>query len=205
MLDMDGTVLDLAYDNYMWLTLVPRQYGTMHGMTFEDARKFLWSKYQAIQGDLRWYCLDHWSEHLGLDVIQLHRDESHRIGFLPGAREFLEAARRGRARMLLVTNSHPDTLRLKDEVTGLLSYFDGVYSSHSVGFAKERQEFWRALQADAGFDGRKTLFVDDTVPVLRSAVAYGVHRSVAVTRPDTSAPAREIGDFVTIEGLADLL
>jgi len=205
MLDMDGTVLDLAYDNYMWLTLVPRFYADKHGMAFEDARNFLYSKYKAIQGDLQWYCLDHWSEHLGLDVIELHRNERHRIEFLPGARGFLERVRELNVRVLLVTNSHPDTLHLKDEVTGLSAYFDGVYSSHDIGFAKERQEFWRALQDEVGFDVETTLFVDDSQPVLRSAATYGVSRPVAISRPDTSEPPRQGGDFVAIEGVADLL
>lgn len=205
MLDMDGTVLDLAYDNYMWLTLVPQFYAEKHGMSFEEARSFLYSKYRAIQGDLQWYCLDHWSEHLGLDVIALHRGERHRIEFLPGAREFLERTRELGLRVLLVTNSHPDTLSLKDEVTGLSAYFDGVYSSHVIGHAKERQEFWHALQDEVGFDVATTVFVDDSYPVLKSAATYGVSKPVAITRPDTSEPPRESSEFAAVEGVADLL
>ena len=62
-------------------------------MSFDDARRHLFEKFGAAQGDLRWYCLDHWSEHLGLDVAQLHRDNHERIGFLPGALEFLQRVR----------------------------------------------------------------------------------------------------------------
>ena len=29
LLDMDGTLLDLRFDNYFWLELVPRKYGAM--------------------------------------------------------------------------------------------------------------------------------------------------------------------------------
>ena len=86
MLDMDGTVLDLAYDNYVWKELVPEQYAKATGITVDDARSRLFEKYRAIQGDIQWYCLDHWSERLGLDVLELHREVEHRLLGLIGVR-----------------------------------------------------------------------------------------------------------------------
>ncbi|MDX1498868.1 MAG: GMP/IMP nucleotidase [Woeseiaceae bacterium] len=204
MLDMDGTVLDLAYDNYMWLRHLPARYAEKQGISVEAARRDLLARYGAVQGSLTWYCLDHWSERLGLDVFRLHQDERHRIGYLPGARDFLERMRDAAVRVLLVTNSHPDTLRLKDEVTGLFAYFDGVYSAHHFGYAKECREFWDALRAETAFDPATTMFVDDSHPVLESARDYGIRKLVAVTRPDTSVAPRDSAGFVGIEGVRDL-
>lgn len=204
MLDMDGTVLDLAYDNYMWLTHLPKAWAAQNDMPVEDARQYLLEKFGAAQGDLRWYCLDHWSDQLGLDVYQLHRDNHHRIGFLPGALEFLERIREAEVRLLLVTNSHRNTLDLKDEVTGLSRYFDGIHCSHSYGFAKERQEFWQALQDATGFDPATTMFVDDSGPVLESAASYGVRHPVAISRPDSSRPPSQLPGFVCVEGISEL-
>jgi putative hydrolase of the HAD superfamily len=110
MLDMDGTVLDLAYDNYVWKELVPEHYAEAKGISVDLARSRLYAKYRAIQGDIQWYCLDHWSERLGLDVLELHRGVNHRIDYLPGAKRFLQALHEHDVRVLLVTNSHPDTL-----------------------------------------------------------------------------------------------
>ena len=138
MLDMDGTILDLAYDNYMWMTHVPEHYAVKNGLSLSEARKQLFARFGALQGDLSWYCLDHWSERLDLDVLQLHRDNQHRIEFLPGAQDFLDVMRERNIEVLLVTNSHPDTLKLKDDVTGFSKYFDGIHCSHAYGFAKER-------------------------------------------------------------------
>jgi putative hydrolase of the HAD superfamily len=205
MLDMDGTILDLAYDNYMWMTHVPSLWAEQNGMSLEEARQYLLKKFGAAQGDLRWYCLDHWSEHLGLDVTQLHRDNHHMIDFLPGAREFLERMRDAHVRLLLVTNSHRNTLDLKHEVTGLIEYFDGVHVSHDYGYAKERQEFWHALREDADFDPGTTMFVDDNFHVLKSAATYGVRHPVAISRPDTSRPATEHDEFVSVGGLEELI
>ncbi len=205
MLDMDGTLLDLAFDNYVWRDLVPRRYAAANGMGFEAAQDHLFEQYRSVQGDLEWYCLDHWCDRLQIDVMQLHHDVNHRIGYLPGALEFLRTVHGQDLRVLLVTNSHPDTLALKDAVTGLGDYFDGVISSHNYGHAKESQSFWHALQEDVDFDVETTLFVDDSQPVLQSAADYGVRMLVTITRPDTGRPVREASGFRGVEGVADLL
>ena len=205
MLDMDGTILDLAFDNYMWQELVPRRYAVEHGLSFVDARTLLLDKYAAVQGSLEWYCLDHWCDRLGIDVVQLHHDVSHRIGYLPGALNFLRHVREQNLRVLLVTNSHRDTLSLKDAMTGLGDYFDGLHSSHDYGHAKESQKFWHALQEDVGFDCETTLFVDDSLPVLRSARDYGIKSLVTVSHPDTTAPIKQESEFRSVVGVADML
>jgi HAD superfamily hydrolase (TIGR01509 family) len=205
MLDMDGTILDLAFDNYVWLDLVPRRYAAANEMTHEEAREKLIEKYRSVQGDIAWYCLDHWNEHLGIDVVKIHHDVTYRIAYLPGALQFLREVRELDKQVLLVTNAHPDTLELKDAVTGLGDYFDGIHSSHAYGHAKESQSFWRALHGDVDFDVGTTLFVDDSQPVLRSARDYGVRMLVTVTRPDTTEPARHGSDFRGVEGVGDML
>ena len=205
MLDMDGTVLDLAYDNYVWKELVPEHYAEAKGISIDVARSRLYAKYHAIQGDIQWYCLDHWSERLGLDVLELHRGVNHRIDYLPGAKGFLQALREQHVRVLLVTNSHPDTLALKDEVTGLAEYFDAIYTSHQFGYAKERQEFWHALQEEEGFQKESTLFVDDNRTVLKSADIYGLEMLVEISKPDTSEPVRETSAYTGVMGVAELM
>ena len=205
MLDMDGTVLDLAYDNYVWQELVPEHYSKVTGISIDAARTSLYAKYREIQGDIQWYCLDHWSERLGLDVLELHRGVNHRIGYLPGAKNFLEVLREHDVRVLLVTNSHPDTLALKDEVTGLAGYFDAIYTSHQFGYAKERQEFWRALQEEENFVAGSTLFVDDNQAVLKSAETYGLGMLLEISQPDTSEPVRETPAYTGVMGIAEML
>ena len=204
MLDMDGTLLDLAYDNYLWLTLVPQVYAQRHRLPDDEARERLYGVYKELEGTLDWYCLDHWSERLSIDVMSLHREHREKIDYLPGAQRFLETVASSHIRVLLVTNSHQDTLSLKAEVTGLDVYFDGIYSSHGIGHAKEDQSFWRAIQDAESFDPETTLFVDDNVAVLRSAETFGLRNLLQVTRPDTGRPERRDPEFHGIESVAQL-
>ena len=130
LLDMDGTLLDLAFDNYIWLQRVPEEYALLQGISADEAREYLYAQYASFTGQLDWYCLDHWTERLGLDLLALHRKLNNRIAWLPGARKFLETCAGRSLRLVLVTNSHPDTLAIKSEVTGINDYFDHVCSSH---------------------------------------------------------------------------
>ena len=205
MLDMDGTVLDLAFDNYVWQELVPQKYAERSGISHDDARDYIYSIARSVQGKLDWYCVDNWGERLGLDIMEIHRSVDDRIGYLPGARRFLETVSKRNIRLLLVTNSHRDTLAIKTEVTGVADFFDQIYTSHDVGHVKEDQPFWQALQDAESFDPGRTLFVDDNVSVLRSAEQFGVEMLLTVTRPDTSAPVKGKSEFAGVEGVVDLL
>lgn len=205
MLDMDGTVLDLAYDNYVWQELMPEEYAKQSGISADKARDYLYTKYRNAEGRLDWYCVDHWREQTGLDILAIHRSVNERIGYLPGAKHFLEAVSKLDIRLLMVTNAHRDTLAIKTEVTGITEYFDQIYTSHDIGHAKEDQPFWQALQEAEPFDPERTLLVDDNISVLRSARQFGVEMLLTVTCPDTTAPARDGREFAGIEGVIDLL
>jgi len=205
MLDMDGTLLDLAFDNYMWLEHIPAEYARRNAIGEAEAREMLSAKFRSLEGKLQWYCLDHWSEVLDLDVKELHREENERIEYLPGARGFLESVLQHEVRLLLVTNSHLDTLAIKSEVTGITGYFDAIYTSHELGHAKEDQPFWHALHEAEGFDRETTLFIDDNTSVLESARSFGIGMLLNITRPDTRLPVREKRGFPTIESVASLI
>ena len=205
MLDMDGTLLDLGFDNYMWMHLIPAAYAQQKGMDAAAARDFLYAKFRSLEGQLDWYCLDHWSEFLDMDVAGLHREENTRIGYLPGAREFLETIAGHSVRLLMVTNSHRETLAIKSEVTGVADFFDEIYTSHDLGHPKEDQPFWEALQDAEGFDARKTLFIDDNHTVLKSAKTYGIGMLLHILRPVHGEPPRDADEFTGIEGVASLL
>lgn len=204
LLDMDGTILDLAYDNYMWFDRVPAAYALANGLSEVHARERLSGWFSEKRGTLDWYCLSHWSDRLGMDVVALHGDHRERIGYLPGAREFLASFAALPQRLVLVTNSHPSTLLLKQEATGLCDFFDAVYSAHEIGFAKEQQGFWEAVTERESLDPGRSMLVDDTPSVLSSGESFGLRWLREISRPDTQQPLKASGRFKTLESLADL-
>jgi putative hydrolase of the HAD superfamily len=205
LVDMDGTLLDLAFDNYFWLDLVPEHYARRHSMTVAESRAALAPRFAAKVGTLDWYCLDHWTRDLGLDLKTLKREYREHIRFLPGAPEFLAAVRRRRKRLCIVTNAHRDTFEVKAEHTGIDRLVDGVVCSHDFAAPKESADFWRALERHEPFCGARTLLIEDSLAVLAAARSHGVRHTVAIRRPDSRQPPRAIADFAAIDGVADLI
>lgn len=191
LLDLDGTLLDLAFDTRIWLEVVPELYGRRLGISGQQAREqHINPRLRDVEGTLNWYCLDFWSQALDLDIRALHVADRARITWLPGAQDFLRRQRAAGRRIVLATNSHPDLLRIKDQQAGLAPFFDALYSSGEFGAPKEYAEFWLRLQAREPYDPARTAFVDDNPKVLAAARAAGIGTVIAVTHPDSSRPAR---------------
>lgn len=205
LLDMDGTLLDLHYDNHFWLEHVPRRYAEKRGLHLEDAKRELTTRYRRAEGTLDWYCVDYWSRELGLDIPVLKEEADHLIAVHPHVVEFLDAVRGLGKRMVLVTNAHGKTIELKFRRTRLGGHFDAVVCSHDLGLPKERVEFWGRMQAVQPFAKESALLVDDSLPVLRAARAYGIAQLLAVKRPDSKGPSRDAGEFAAIGSFREIM
>jgi HAD superfamily hydrolase (TIGR01509 family) len=205
LLDLDGTLLDLAFDNHFWRTHVPQAWAQRRQLSAQQAYEQLQQRFRACEGTLNWYCLDYWSRELELDISALKQSHSERIRWLPGAREFLGRVRTLGKRLVLITNSHPTTLAIKDSRTQVISHFDAGFSSHTFGAPKEHMQFWSELAKVERFDPRRSLFVDDSLPVLRAARAAGIGLVYAVHRPDSDAPPRMQQEFPAVDAVAELL
>lgn len=205
LLDMDGTLLDLRFDNYFWQQAIPERYALQHGLSLAQARERLEPRFAAKQGTLEWYSTDYWSRELDLDIVALKHELREIVRYLPGAERFLETLRANRLRVVLVTNAHPDSLRIKASQTGLLQYLDVAISSHQYGAPKEHPKFWERLQSELGYDLRRTLFVDDSLAVLRAARGHGIGHIVAVEHPDTTQERRVIEEFPAVHAVVELL
>jgi putative hydrolase of the HAD superfamily len=204
LVDMDGTLLDLAFDNFFWMELVPSRFAERHGMAFDAAHRELAERYRKVEGTLAWYCIDHWTRDLELDILALKRSYRHLIGYLPKAPEFLREARARGKRLLLVTNAHRGALEVKVTQTGLDGHVDALISSHDFRTPKESRQFWARLEAQEDVDPARALLIEDSLAVLQAARAFGLRHMLAVRHPDSRRPPRPIEGFDAIDGVADL-
>ena len=126
LLDLDGTLLDLHYDNYFWNEFVPARYARNRNLSVTDAKTKLLPRMLELQGTLDWYCVDFWSRELNLDILALKTELRHLIKLRPGARSFLSYLRTQPQRVILATNAHLKSVALKFQQTGLAPLFDRV-------------------------------------------------------------------------------
>ncbi|MBD3610131.1 MAG: GMP/IMP nucleotidase [Gammaproteobacteria bacterium] len=203
-LDMDGTLLDLHFDNHFWQQHLPMRYAEKHGMSFEQAQDELVPRFRAAEGTLAWYSITHWEDELDMDIVELKQEVAHLIDVFPYVPEFLARLRSHGKRVVLVTNAHAKSLNLKMERTKLGGHFDDIHSSHDFHAAKESQDFWRGLQEVEHFQPEHTLMIDDTLSVLRSAQEYGIRHLLAVHRPDSKADPRDTQEFDAITSFREI-
>ncbi|MDF3193523.1 GMP/IMP nucleotidase [Pseudomonas sp. 1928-m] len=205
LLDMDGTLLDLHFDNHFWLQHLPQRYAEHHGVSRALAEAELLPLFREHAGTLNWYCTDFWSRELNLSIRDLKREVAHLIALRRDADTFIQALRQAGKQVVLITNAHRDSLSLKLERIELAPYFDRLISSHDYGFPKEDQQFWHALQQDISFEPARSLFIDDSLPILRSAGRFGVSHLLAVRQPDSQAGPKDTEEFAAVEDYRELL
>ncbi len=190
MLDMDGTLLDLHFDNHFWLDHLPQRYAEIHNVDLAAAHRKLSTDIHQYEGTLQWYCLDFWSKALDVDIRSLKEEVKHKIQIRPYVGEFLTRLRTLGKKVLLVTNAHPHSLSLKMQVTQIDQLLDVIISSHQFNEPKESQGFWQQLQAAEHFDPARTLFIDDTARILDSAKNFGIHYVIGIHQPDSQIQRR---------------
>jgi putative hydrolase of the HAD superfamily len=205
LLDMDGTLLDLHYDNQFWLEYVPSRYAETRGLDPAAAREELYARYKRAEGTMDWYCVDYWTRELGLDIAVLKAELAHLIAVRAHVVEFLDALRVAGKRVALVTNAHGKSLELKLGHTGLAGHFDTIICAHDHGRPKEDPSFWDFARAREPFYNATTLLVDDSLPVLASARTHGIAHLLCVRQPDTRGARRDIQDYAAIDSFADIM
>ncbi|MBQ4846640.1 GMP/IMP nucleotidase [Pseudoalteromonas sp. MMG005] len=205
LLDMDGTLLDLHFDSHFWLDVIPREYAKKQGISLTDAKAEIMKRYEAVGGQIQWYCLDYWQAQLDLPIMDLKREIQHLITIRDDTPAFLQALKAAGKELILLTNAHPDSLSLKIERTQFDTYLDKIISTHQYGVSKESQSLWQQVQADLQFDKQRTLFVDDSLAVLDAAKHYGIAHLLAVANPDSKQPANKITGYQCVTDYRHLL
>lgn len=205
LLDMDGTLLDLHFDNHFWLEHLPGKLSEQLGIPLEAAKRRMMSDYEDVMGTLQWYCLDYWADRLNLDIMEAKREVEHLIELRQDTLPFLDALHESGREVVLVTNAHPDSLSLKVEHTQLDEHIDTLISTHEFGVTKESQALWHKLQERLGFDPARTLFVDDSLPILNAAREFGIQHLLAVRNPDSKLPHKDTDTFPAVDDYRTLL
>jgi len=147
LLDLDGTLLDLHFDTYFWTEHLPLRYAERSGIGVAAAKAELAPRLKAREGSLAWYCVDHWTRELGIEIVEIKREVAHLITPHPRVPEFLAALRALGKRVVLATNAHPKSLSIKLPRAGLTGHFDAILCAHALGARVSRHHWLRRHHA----------------------------------------------------------
>ncbi|WP_232772409.1 GMP/IMP nucleotidase [Psychromonas sp. Urea-02u-13] len=204
LLDMDGTLLDLHYDNHFWLEFIPQQYALKHQLSIEQAKHHVYAQCNKVMGSISWYCYDYWSDTLGLDIHALQHKTKHKIQLRSDTLWFLDKLKQANIPTYILTNAHRSGVALKMQQTELTPYFNKIISSHDYQIAKENLRFWSAVKEEIGVDFSRCLFIDDSEKILKVAENAGVGFLRGIATPDSEKPAQEMQAFKSIKYFSEL-
>ena len=205
LLDMDGTLLDRHFDNFFFEEELPRRYAKLHNLAFEDSRDRLMAMYRSVEGELAWTDLHYWTKRVGIDVVAMHEELAHMIGFLPGAELFLRELRNLGKRIFVLTNAHQSGVSVKTAKTGLNRHVDRIVNAFEVGYLKMRPEYWPTCQRLLGFDPERSLYVDDDEGCLIAAREFGILHLIHSAKSSSQLPPAFLVQFMSIDGFAPLM
>ena len=204
LLDMDGTLLDLNYDNHVWNEILPKTLAAARNLPLDRAELMLAEHMREIRGSIEFYSFEYWSAYTGLDLIDLHRTMAHLVAYRPGALEFLRWLKSQDKLVVIATNAHPHSLLVKEEMLPISLEVDAIVSSADLHAPKEDQTYWQKLRELHPFDPDRALFVDDNEPVLDAAACFGIAHLLCIFTPDSERPARIDLTYPAFDHFADL-
>lgn len=146
--DLDGTIVDAAYGNAVWLEGIPERYAAKYGMPIDEAKVTVKRQYDSVgEAYLLWYDIDYWLERLGLiiSVADLLDEYAGRIRLLPNVAGVIRELS-GKYSLVIASNAARVFVEKELAHTGLEHYFDRVISATSdFVMVKKQEEFYHRL------------------------------------------------------------
>ena len=181
LIDMDGVILDNAYDNDFWQNQIPEVIADSKGIPFDDAKRLAIQIFNYKKNTKDWYDVDYWSNMLDIDIEAQKRSEKSfsRISLYDGVIDTLSVLK-NKTKMILITNAHRKTLNIKLEKYNLTPYFDEMVCAHELNYVKEDIQLWYMLRSKYRLDYEKTLLVEDTINNINVGLSAGISGAIYV-------------------------
>ena len=146
--DMDGTLVDPVFTDWVWGHGIPSLYAEKAGLPFEEAKNFVVKEYLKVgEGAIEWYDIKYWLRYfqLGEDWKVLMERYSDKIKVFPDVHPLLERLR-GSYPLVLTSNAGREFIHIEMEATGLDRYFDRIFSATSdFGEVKKTAGFYQRI------------------------------------------------------------
>lgn len=131
--DMDGTLVDSEFTDWVWSHGIPSLYAARKGLSFPEAKAWVEEEYRKVgERALEWYDIKYWFRFFDLDrdwkeLMERYVDKIRVYGDVFETLESLS----GRFSLVLTSNAGREFIDVELEATGLRRYFDRIFSATS--------------------------------------------------------------------------
>jgi putative hydrolase of the HAD superfamily len=199
--DMDGTLVDPGFTDWVWLHGIPTLYAEKAEIPFEEAKAFVVKEYLKVgEGEIEWYDIKYWFQFFQLEqswkvLMERYVDK---INIYPNVNHILERLK-DRFQLVLTSNAGREFIDVEMEATGLGRYFDRIFSATSdFGEVKKTVGFYQRICQILGVHPQKIVHVGD-----HYEFDYLVPRSLGIHAFFLDRSGEQNGDFV-LRDLRDL-
>jgi FMN phosphatase YigB (HAD superfamily) len=146
--DMDGTLVDAEFTDWVWGHGIPTLYAEKAGLSFEEAKAFVMKEYLKVgDGAIEWYDIKYWFQFFQLEeswkgIMERYTDK---IKVYPDVNHILEGLR-GRFPLVLTSNAGREFINIEMGATGLGRYFHRIFSATTdFGEVKKTAGFYERI------------------------------------------------------------
>lgn len=192
--DMDGTLVDSAFTDWVWSHGIPTLYSEKAGIPFEEAKTFVIKEYLKVgEGAIEWYDIKYWFRFFQLEkswkpLMEQYQDK---INVYPDVNHLLDRLR-DRYVLVLSSNAGREFIDIEMGVTGLGRYFEQIFSATSdFGVVKKTLDFYRRICQILGADPWEIVHVGD-----HNEFDYRVPQALGILAFYLDRSGEKGGDFV---------
>jgi len=131
--DMDGTLIESEYTDWVWHHGIPTLYAEKAGLPFQEAKDLVMREYRKVgEASIEWYDIKYWFRLFQLegDWKAMMKRYVDRINIYPDVSRLLDQLR-DKFRLVLTSNAAREFIDVEMEATGLDRYFDRIFSATS--------------------------------------------------------------------------
>jgi FMN phosphatase YigB (HAD superfamily) len=192
--DMDGTLIDPEYTDWVWGHGIPALYAEKKGLPLEAARTFVEGEYRKVgEGAIEWYDIKYWFNFFQLDGHwkNLMKRYVDKIRVYPDVNRILGSLK-DQFPLVLTTNAGREFIDVEMEATGLRRYFDQIFSATSdFGEVKKTVDFYGRVCQILSANPLEIIHVGD-----HYEFDYLVPRRLGIHAFYLDRTAQKTGDFI---------
>jgi putative hydrolase of the HAD superfamily len=203
--DLDGVILDLAYDIKFWELWLPEQVANQTNKSVEETKAEIMAEIDIQRGTLNFYDLNYWDDLLNVDCMQIFIEKTERCSYLEGSYEALQRLSTLKNPKYILTNGDPRIQEYKAETQNFLEFFDSIFYSMHVGYPKESKEFWALARHNLNLDFEDTIFIDDDLKVATAAAKAGIKQVAWITPGKNRILQNKVETFASLSDLVSTI
>ena len=203
--DLDGVILDLAYDIKFWELWLPEQVANQTNKSIEETKAEIKAEIDIQRGTLNFYDLNYWDDLLNVDCMQIFKEKTERCSYLRGSYEALQRLSTLKNPKYILTNGDPRIQDYKAETQNFLEFFDSIFYSMHVGYPKESKEFWALARHNLNLDFEDAIFIDDDFKVVTAAAKAGIKQVAWITPGKNRILQNRVETFASLSDLVSTI